>query len=327
MARRRKRGKKAKPPTLIETLRSLPATLEARVPMEKMLETSVLSVVRKVTGGGQDLFALFCTLVNYQIDIVKFLIPMLDGFAAFLAESCGNDFERFLRVEASDQAKILRSFPWFYTNSKGEKVPRTGWNHRFKTVDDLLCILHKLLSYSLDDRFRETAKTLYNAAPNLKTFIEQLIGLFHNPYLCICCMKCDTDEQKAAMAQAHFMKAEVTSQSCVKKYLLFLRWMARPYPDLALWTFIPPSRLLVPIDLVVKRIMARVGVVSKEDGCVWKDVQTITDLLRQVNPDDPIAADFAISRIGFLDICQADVAKSRCGECPLAAHCIVTRKA
>ncbi len=314
---------KAYPPGMVEALRSLPSTLEARVPMEQLLATSVLSVVRKVTGGGQDLFAMFCTLVNYQIDIVKFLIPMLDGFATVIAERYGNDFTRFLRAPRETQARLINSFPWSYTNARGKPVPRTGWNHRFKTTSDLLCIMHKLAAFADGTSFQAKAKALFEAAPSFKAFVEQLIGIFHDTSSCSGCKACKTDEDKAAMAQDHFMKAQITSQSCVKKYLLFLRWMVRPYPDTALWTFIPASRLLVPIDIIVKRIMARLGVVSKEDGCVWKDVQTITDLLRRVDPDDPIAVDFAISRIGFLDICQHDVAKSRCGECPLAAHCIV----
>ena len=92
-------------------------------------------------------------------------------------------------------------------------------------------------------------------------------------------------------------------------------------PDLNKWNFIQASDLLIPLDVHVQRIMERLGVIKKTKGCKWENVNTISDFLKKVDPINPITYDFAISRLGILDICLDEKSDSECKICPLKKFC------
>lgn len=88
--------------------------------------------------------------------------------------------------------------------------------------------------------------------------------------------------------------------SACKRPCMFLRWMVRDNSpvDLGLWsTFIPKTSLYIPLDTHVLQMARRLGVLHNKTAS-WAAVVKLTDAMRQVFPEDPARADFALFGYG-----------------------------
>ncbi len=311
---------------LIKVIKSLPSFFDLYLKKNtKMEDSSVLSCVKSIHKG-QEFFALFCSLVNYQIKVKKFLVPMLFSFISILNEQFDSDFSKFIYSLHDNQRMIFENLKWKYLSDGGKYKDRHGWFHRFKKIDDLLCICQKLRGFN--EKFGALGKNteeLYYKAKNFELFLMDFISIFHKPNTCDFCNKCDTNEQKRIMVLKQFGNNRISSNTCFKRYLLFFRWMVGKPPDLNQWTFIPANQLLIPLDVHLQRIMSRIGIIEKEKPCKWKDVIKISMFLNKIDPIDPIYYDLAISRLGIIEICKKDLKKSKCNICPLKKFCIIQK--
>jgi len=126
---------------LINAIRTLPSFFNTYLKGKKMEDTSVLSCVKKIKKG-QEFWALFCALVNYQIKVRKFLIPMLNALLQEIEDEYNGDFIRFIKTPGVEQKSILENLKWQYINKKNEIINRTGWSHRFEKVNNLNFVVH-----------------------------------------------------------------------------------------------------------------------------------------------------------------------------------------
>jgi uncharacterized protein (TIGR02757 family) len=102
---------------------------------------------------------------------------------------------------------------------------------------------------------------------------------------------------------------------------LFLRWMVRrTSPDLGLWTFADPAKLVMPLDTHIHRIASFLGI-NRRKSADWKAARDITDRLAKFDRADPVRYDFAICRLGILDLCSRKRRKSNCDVCLLRDVC------
>lgn len=109
--------------------------------------------------------------------------------------------------------------------------------------------------------------------------------------------------------------------SACKRWRLFLRWMVRRgWPDLGQWESYPPSALVIPLDTHVARISRLLGFTRRaaSDG---RTAREITEALRKLEPEDPLAYDFAISHLGILGDCDGADDPVRCAGCVLSGVC------
>ncbi|MEP6994246.1 MAG: TIGR02757 family protein [Acidobacteriota bacterium] len=114
--------------------------------------------------------------------------------------------------------------------------------------------------------------------------------------------------------------------SACKRWNLYLRWMVRrDRVDFGLWPGIPTRRLVIPTDTHIHRIARRLGL-TRRRSADWKTARQITDSLLRFDPQDPVRFDFALCRIGILDICQPRMSLCRCGECPVQDACRIGRR-
>jgi uncharacterized protein (TIGR02757 family) len=108
--------------------------------------------------------------------------------------------------------------------------------------------------------------------------------------------------------------------SACKRLNLFLRWMIRHDAlDLGVWTRIPPSKLVVPLDTHVIRV-GRCLQLTRLQSPGWKMASDITASLARIDGDDPTRYDFSICHLGMMNACgfsreQAD------SQCPLRGVC------
>ncbi|MBC7091240.1 MAG: DUF2400 family protein [Nitrososphaeria archaeon] len=111
-----------------------------------------------------------------------------------------------------------------------------------------------------------------------------------------------------------------------KRYNLFLRWIVRDeYPDLGVWKNLDKAKLMVPLGLEIQRVAGRIFY-GKDTKASRSESIKITELLKQVNPEDPIKYDFVLSRPALLGWCLKETEYSHCQTCLLRQACKIGSK-
>lgn len=120
-----------------------------------------------------------------------------------------------------------------------------------------------------------------------------------------------------------FFNAPEDGSAC-KRMVMYLRWMTRKDEiDLGLWKWFDPADLVVPADTHVSRIAyyLRLRGGKEERSANWAMAREITESLKVIDRDDPVKYDFALARLGILDICKKQYTKSVCERCPVEPGC------
>lgn len=108
--------------------------------------------------------------------------------------------------------------------------------------------------------------------------------------------------------------------SACKRLNLFLRWMVRRDAiDFGIWTRVPPSRLVVPLDTHVIRL-GRCLRLTTYTSPGWKMAASITTSLRRIDPADPVRFDFSLCHVGMMNACGFDRRQGD-SQCPLKGIC------
>ena len=119
---------------------------------------------------------------------------------------------------------------------------------------------------------------------------------------------------------AYLLTSPLDGSAC-KRMNLYLRWMVRrTSPDLGLWTFVNPAKLVMPVDTHIHRIATFLGLNDRKSAD-WKSARAITDKLAVFDRDDPVRYDFALCRLGILDLCSRKRRKENCDICLLRDVC------
>lgn len=89
------------------------------------------------------------------------------------------------------------------------------------------------------------------------------------------------------------------SKSACKRLNMFLRWMCRRNSpvDLGIWSFIPQSSLLIPLDTHVATVGRQLGLITGK-GDSMNTVLELTTNCRNVYPLDPCKCDYALFGYG-----------------------------
>jgi uncharacterized protein (TIGR02757 family) len=127
------------------------------------------------------------------------------------------------------------------------------------------------------------------------------------------------------------------SGSTCKRWCMLLRWMGRKDEiDLGLWRegspLLPPGspgiradQLVMPLDTHTGRISQYIGL-TKRKSLNWKAAVEITERLRACDEVDPVRYDFALARLGILDVCLRRFRVEICLQCDLLPVCRFARK-
>ena len=180
--------------------------------------------------------------------------------------------------------------------------------HRFHKTGDLVDLLDRLAAAirehgSLGDLFRRCCEPDdRDLGAALSRFVRALLG------------------PRPSKALQYLLSSPENGSAC-KRMNLYLRWMVRrTSPDLGLWTFADPAKLVMPVDTHVHRIATFLGL-NRRKSADWKAARAITDRLARLDPADPVRYDFAICRLGILDRCSRRRRKENCDVCLLRDVC------
>src|SRR5438876_1277948 len=192
-----------------------------------------------------------------------------------------------------------------------------GFAHRFHKTPELVDLFDRIAAAistcgSLGGLFRRCYDDEdEDIGPSLARFVE---------ILCSGGLQAAVGGLKPTATLRYLLTSPRDGSAC-KRMNLFLRWMVRRTPpDLGIWDFVDPAKLVVPLDTHVHRIATFLGLNSRKSAN-WKTARAITDRLAKFDRGDPIRYDFAICRLGILDLCSRKRRKENCDVCLLRDVC------
>lgn len=187
-----------------------------------------------------------------------------------------------------------------------------GFSHRFHKTPDIVALLERIaLAVDRHGSLGALFATVYDQrdadiGPSLTRFVDALISI---------------EGGAPPPPSLPYLLTSPRDGSACKRMNLYLRWMVRrESPDLGLWSFVDPAKLVIPLDTHVHRITTFLGLSSRKSAD-WKTAREITGKLARFNPADPVRYDFAICRLGILDLCSRRRAKAQCDVCLLREVC------
>jgi uncharacterized protein (TIGR02757 family) len=198
-----------------------------------------------------------------------------------------------------------------------------GFRHRFHGPRDAAALLYVIASVRAEAgsvrAFFEREQRVGDAdvAGLLSRVVARILALDYRPVL--------GARRLPDSSPVRFFFPDPAAGSACKRWNLYLRWMVRKDRlDFGLWPGIPTRRLLIPTDTHIHRIARRLGL-TRRATADWKAAREITDALSRFDGEDPVRFDYALCRLGILDICTPEVRRCRCGECPVQEACRVGR--
>lgn len=181
--------------------------------------------------------------------------------------------------------EILNPDPYeFIINFEPERDSRnlSGFKYRFYKEKDAISLIYAMSRIiqehgSLENAFmRGFSPEDYNVKQGLINFVNLFKEYNHVPQL---------------------IPSPENSSAC-KRLNLFLKWMVREGPvDLGVWTEVPKSKLVIPLDVHVARISRMWGLTDRKSDD-WRTAEEITDNLKAFDTDDPVKYDYAIFGTG-----------------------------
>jgi uncharacterized protein (TIGR02757 family) len=193
----------------------------------------------------------------------------------------------------------------------------SGFAYRMTDARDVACLLYGVgtvlrargsLGASFLSHYRESG----SVKSALGAFVDELCAPDFTPI---------TGKRAPTRRLKHLLPHPSRGSAC-KRLNLFLRWMVRGPDgvDFGLWREIPASELVVPLDTHVHRIGTFIGLTRRKD-LSWRTAEDVTRRLRQLDAQDPVRYDFALSHLGISGACASRRDERRCAGCPLKPIC------
>lgn len=197
---------------------------------------------------------------------------------------------------------------------KYDRAKLKDFKHRFNTGDDisdLFFLLKKVLDKhgSIEKYFLTGYRDSDdNIIPALTKFCNSLLQLH-------------VSKHRGHIGDGlKYLLVSPTGGSACKRLNLFLRWMVRDDDvDTGLWKSIEKSKLIVPVDVHMGRLCRILGFHNRKTVSLSTALD-ITHSFKQIEPEDPVKYDFALSRIGIVENCNGKHS-DYCKDCELLSFC------
>lgn len=199
-----------------------------------------------------------------------------------------------------------------FNQAKRKKLQ--DFKHRFNTGDDIADLFELLKTIlkengSIEKYFLQGYdKSHENIIPALTTFCNSIL-------------KIHTAKHNGKTNQGlGYLLVSPSNGSACKRMNLFLRWMIRnDEVDSGIWKSIDKAKLIVPIDVHMGRLCRFLGFHDKNTISLQTTIE-ITKHFAEIEPNDPVKFDFALSRIGIVENCTGKLT-SACQVCELYMFC------
>ncbi|WP_457561564.1 TIGR02757 family protein [Caminibacter pacificus] len=175
-----------------------------------------------------------------------------------------------------------------------ENLNSNGAYYRFQTkkdVEEFLYTLKKMKEkYSLNEIFLKGYEKTKNPIDGIREIIKTMYKI--NPY--------NSDGYQFLIGKIPPKKTKGVSP--YKRWNMFLRWMVRDDSlDLGLWRGVEKSDLIIPLDTHTHKVSLKLGLLKRKTYDLQSAME-LTEKLKEFDPKDPLKYDFALYRIGQMDI-------------------------
>jgi uncharacterized protein (TIGR02757 family) len=225
--------------------------------------------------------------------------------------------ERLLRVMGPSPAAFLDAF-----EPSRDRRLFEGLGHRWTRSTDLAALAYVLKRMLADHGSIEGAflqgydPEAHDLGPALEAFSSAARAIDLRPIY--------GRTVPACPGVRYFFASPATGSAC-KRLNLFLRWMVRRDGiDFGLWTRVPASKLIIPLDTHVIRLSRCLGLTTYTSPG-WRMAAQITASLRLLDAADPVKYDFALCHLGMMDACGFR-RPYRDERCPLRGLCRPTAR-
>ncbi len=219
-----------------------------------------------------------------DIEVVGFLASI---FAYGNVKQIENTLKKFINIFNGEPYLFIKNF-----SKENDAIKLAGIKHRFYTEDDIVKLFF-ILSKELN--VNKSIKNIflkgYNFSDkNVKNGISHFSKHFLNSFL---------QSFGKITNGMKFMFPLPEKGSACKRMNLFLRWMVRKDElDFGLWSEIPTTKLVIPVDTHIARICKTLGLTGRKNVS-WQMAEEITQNLKKFDSQDPVKYDFAICHIGI----------------------------
>lgn len=248
--------------------------------------------------------------------VYRYSNPADMEIVAFLASALAYGRVRQIQKNLTDLLRRMGKSPYKFVRvfGKAQRQSLSGFKHRFTTGRDISVLLqllrnvfeqsgsiekHFLLGYSKDDE---------NILPALSRFCDSLkekYASFHNG--------------RVPRGLKYLLTSPKDGSAC-KRLNLFLRWMVRDDEvDLGLWKSVDKAKLIVPVDVHMARLCRILGFRNRKTVSLSTALE-ITKSFSNIEPDDPVKYDFALTRVGIIEDCDGNY-RPNCRDCELFEFC------
>jgi len=253
------------------------------------------------------------------IELVRSYVSRDDReIAGFIASALAFGNVRAVMASIRDVLDRMGASPAAFVRSfTPESSAFDGFVHRWTRARDvaaLVWVLRQMLdrSGSIEGFFLEGDDPASpDVAVGLESFSRRALTLDVTPFY--------GRERQPATGVRYFFSRPSSGGAC-KRLNLFLRWMVRrDAVDLAVWSGVAASRLVVPLDTHVIRLGQCLGL-TRYRSPGWRMASDITARLREMDPQDPVRFDFSICHVGMMGNCGFGE-KKRDRDCPFRGAC------
>ena len=167
--------------------------------------------------------------------------------------------------------------------------------YRFQTSKDVYVFLKTLqtmkMHYSLNDIFLKGYEIDYNPIDGIREIIKKIYEIAE--------YKSKGFEFLIGKIPPH---GKTRGISPYKRWNMFIRWMVRDeYPDLGLWKKVEKKDLIIPLDTHTHKVSLKLNLLKRKTYDLQSAIE-LTEKLKEFDPQDPVKYDFALYRIGQLNI-------------------------
>jgi len=214
----------------------------------------------------------------------RFKNPKDIELAGFIASLFAFGNRKIFINKLNELFEIFQNEPCnFIENYNGKSL--NGFNYRFAKENDVIVVLSSL-------------NKLYKHGDSLMTLFQDYFEKEKDIFGMLCRISEYFYKTIETSCGAKYLIPDARKKCAMKRMNMFLRWMVRKSNvDLGLWSFIPTSDILIPLDTHVARISRNLNLLKRNSND-FKAVIELTNNLKLFDKNDPVKYDFALFGYG-----------------------------
>jgi uncharacterized protein (TIGR02757 family) len=175
-----------------------------------------------------------------------------------------------------------------------ENFESNGSYYRFQTQKDVEEFLKTVKTIKKNESLEDVFMKGFKKNENPLEGIASLIKAFRKAN--------DYDSPGYAFLLGKIPPNKTKGVSPYKRWNMFLRWMIRDSkPDLGMWKNAKKNRLIIPLDTHTHKVSLKLGLLRRKTYDLESAI-LLTEKLKTFDENDPLKYDFALYRIGQLNI-------------------------